>query len=63
MCAAGVGYFRVEDLKQLLHSLGIGLCARTVKELCTFAADLRRSDRIYYRDLTDSRADGKDDEH
>ena len=53
----------MEDLKQMLHSLAIGLCARTVKELSTFAADSRRPDRVYYRDLTDSRADGKDDEH
>ena len=46
---AGVGHFRVEDLKQLLHALGLGLSYRTVKELSTFATDLRRSERVYYR--------------
>ena len=58
-----MGYYRVDDLKQLLHSLALGLSSRTVKELSTFAADSRRPDRVYYRDLTDSRADGKEDDH
>lgn len=39
----------MEDLKQLLHALGLGLSYRTVKELSTFATDLRRSERVYYR--------------
>ena len=42
----------MEDLKQLLHALGLGLSYRTVKELSTFATDLRRSERVYYRVCT-----------
>ena len=64
----GCGYIKVDDLRRLLHSLGLGLTHRTVKELVGAALDASArasaaassgrsggaaADRIYYRDLTD----------
>ena len=53
---AGVGYMKVDDLRRLLHGLGAGLPQWLVKELTSNVTDLARrgrTDRVYYRDLTD----------
>lgn len=45
----------MDDLRQVLYTLGKGLTHRTVKELCTMVADTsRHRDKVYYRDLTDT---------
>ncbi len=56
----GCGYIKVEDMRRLLHSLGLGLPYRAVKDLASVAQEVSAmrgghssSDRIYYRDLTD----------
>lgn len=51
---AGTGYLKVDDMKTLLHSLGLSMSHRLVRELTSSVADSRRTDRIYYRELTEA---------
>ena len=61
-CSAGTGYIKTEDMRRILHNLGLRLSYRQVKDLCTYVAETTsntgssrssRADRIYYRQLTD----------
>lgn len=61
---AGTGYIKIEDMRKMLHNLGLRLSYRHVKDLCghvaeTTAASSRsnRTDRIFYRQITDTSAD------
>ena len=58
----GTGYIKTEDMRRILHNLGVRLSYRQVKDLCTYVAETTsntgstrssRADRIYYRQLTD----------
>ena len=51
---AGIGYLLVEDVKTVLHALGLCLSHRTVRELTSAVADARRPERIYYASLAES---------
>ena len=53
-CTAGTGYLRVDDVKVLLHALGLCMSHRMVRELTSAVADSRRPDRIYYKELTET---------
>ena len=58
LSCAGTGYLRVDDLRRIINNLGLSLSLRTVKELCLNVAggslsSKTRSDRVYYRDVTD----------
>ena len=44
----------MEDVKLLLHALGLSMSSRTVRELTSSVADSRRTDRIYYKDLAEA---------
>jgi hypothetical protein len=61
-CFTGTGYIKTEDMRRILHNLGLRLSYRQVKDLCTYVAETTsstgssrssRADRIYYRQLTD----------
>lgn len=61
-CFAGTGYIKTEDMRRILHNLGLRLSYRQVKDLCNYVAETTsstassrssRADRIYYRQLTD----------
>lgn len=61
-CVTGTGYIKTEDMRRILHNLGLRLSYRQVKDLCTYVAETTsntgssrssRADRIYYRQLTD----------
>ena len=52
----GCGYLKTDDLRRLLHSLGLALPNRTVRELVAGVADQSgryKGERVYYRDITD----------
>lgn len=57
---AGCGYIKVDDLRRIVNNLGHALSPRTVKELCLNVAgggsssSRSRSDKVYYRDITDA---------
>lgn len=62
----GTGYIKSEDMRRILHNLGLRLSYRQVKDLCTYVAETtgnaggtrsNRADRIFYRQLTDRAAD------
>ncbi|KAK9801969.1 hypothetical protein WJX73_003604 [Symbiochloris irregularis] len=53
----GAGYLRVDDVKVLLHALGLSMSHRTVRELTNSVTDPRREDRIYYKPYTETEAD------
>ena len=62
VCLTGTGYIKTEDMRRILHNLGLRLSYRQVKDLCTYVAETTsntgssrsgRADRIYYRQLTD----------
>lgn len=50
---AGTGYIKVDDLRKVLHNLGLGLSHRTAKELCLMVAEpsARRPEKVFYREL------------
>lgn len=61
-CFTGTGYIKTEDMRRILHNLGVRLSYRQVKDLCTYVAETTsntgssrssKADRIYYRQLTD----------
>ena len=61
---AGTGYIKIDDMRKILHNLGLRLSYRQVKELCAHVAEAtavssrsNRTDRIFYRQITDSSAD------
>lgn len=56
MRLAGAGYLRVDDVKVLLHALGLCMSHRTVRELTNSVADPRREDRVYYKPYTETEA-------
>lgn len=49
----GTGYLKVDDVKILLHALGQFMSHRVVRELTSAVADVRRPDRIYYKDISE----------
>ena len=55
----GTGYIKTEDMRRILHSLGMRMSYRQVKDLCSLVAEITgsssrsRTDRVYYRQLTD----------
>eukprot|EP01025_Chloroclados_australasicus_P017103 TRINITY_DN1870_c1_g1_i2.p1 TRINITY_DN1870_c1_g1~~TRINITY_DN1870_c1_g1_i2.p1 ORF type:complete len:1059 (+),score=244.46 TRINITY_DN1870_c1_g1_i2:368-3178(+) len=52
----GAGYFKVEDLRRLVHCLGHCLSSKIVKDLVLNVAEAKgrhKYERVYYRDLTD----------
>ena len=61
---AGTGYMKIDDMRKILHNLGLRLSYRQVKELCAHVAEAtaassrsNRTDRIFYRQITDTSAD------
>ena len=66
--SAGTGYIKTEDMRRMLHNLGLRLSYKHVKDLCTHVAETTgnigsgrssRADRIYYRQLTDQVVDAE----
>lgn len=62
---AGTGYIKTDDMRKILHNVGLRLSYRQVKELCAYVAETtgnavssrsNRTDRIFYRQITDTNA-------
>lgn len=47
----------MDDVKILLHALGLCMSHRTVRELTNSVADQRREDRIFYKLYTETEVD------
>lgn len=63
---AGCGYIKTDDMRRVLHNLGLRLSYRQVKDLCAYVAEVTsntgisrtsRTDRISYRQITHVSAD------